>query len=165
MLPHAVPLNFATECMPIHFWYQWWLQSWPLLTDAFLLVYHHDTLATSCNPTERNLRGSEWAMELAKQQVCFFQFIFLHIFHSKFLLYVMCPVFNNTNTGTATSQDSVQAGNQSSYSSASLLPWHVTVQHTPKVWPLCRGVNVATGHCFFSVTGICNIVCVCVCVN
>jgi hypothetical protein len=57
MLLIVVLFNVATACIPIRFWYQWGLHLWLLLTEALLLVYHHDPLSTSCNPTERILMG------------------------------------------------------------------------------------------------------------
>lgn len=44
MLPIAVLLNTAFARIPVCFWHQWWLQLWPLLIDALLLVYHYDLL-------------------------------------------------------------------------------------------------------------------------
>jgi hypothetical protein len=57
----VVPLNIATAC--ICFWYHLPLHLWPLPTDAFLLVYHRDTLSTSCNLTERNMMDSSRVTE------------------------------------------------------------------------------------------------------
>jgi len=78
MLPPVMLLNVATASVPVHFWYQWQLYLWPLLTHAFLMVDHRYTLSTSCNPTETNLVGSSRVTEWAKQPICFLQFIFLH---------------------------------------------------------------------------------------
>jgi len=78
VLPPVTLLNVATASVPVHFWYQWQLHLWPLLTHAFLMVDHHYTLSTSCTPTETKLVGSSQVTVWAKQPVRFFQSIFLH---------------------------------------------------------------------------------------
>jgi hypothetical protein len=74
--------NCATACILIHFWYLGWLHLWPLLTDALLLVYHHDTISISFNPTERNVMDLSRKTELAKPSVHTFLFNFCSKFHS-----------------------------------------------------------------------------------
>jgi hypothetical protein len=69
----------AIECVPVWFWYQQWLHLWLLLTNALLQVYH-DTLSTSCNPTERNLMGLHWESEPSK--------LLAHLFLSTFITFV-----------------------------------------------------------------------------
>lgn len=46
------PTTCATECVPVHFQHQQWLQSWPLVTDTLLLVCHCDVFSSICNPKE-----------------------------------------------------------------------------------------------------------------
>lgn len=60
MLPVFVPLNVVTASVTVCFWYQWWLHSWPLITDVFLMVYHHNTLLPSGSSILRKLMGSIW---------------------------------------------------------------------------------------------------------
>jgi hypothetical protein len=76
-----VSLNVATWSMPFCFWYHQWLHLWPLLTAAFILVYHCDALSTSCNPTQ-NLMGWSQVTEWAKLPAHFFQTVFFHNFNS-----------------------------------------------------------------------------------
>ena len=46
------PTTCATECVPVHFQHQQWLQSWPVVTDTLLLVCHCDVFSSICNPKE-----------------------------------------------------------------------------------------------------------------
>jgi len=76
MLPVVLPFSNDNAHVPVCFWYQQQLHIWPLLTDVFLLVYHHDNL----QPAGRNLTDWSRVIEQAKPLVHFFQAIFLHHF-------------------------------------------------------------------------------------
>jgi hypothetical protein len=77
MMPIILPMNVATAGIPVCFWYQHWLHLWPVLGDALLLVYHRETLLTSCNPIERNLMGLSHKIKWAKPLVHLFLSIFI----------------------------------------------------------------------------------------
>jgi hypothetical protein len=65
-------LKLGTACVPVLFWYQRWLHLWPLPINAFLLVYHRDTLWTSRNHTKMNVTCLNMEIEELSHRVSSF---------------------------------------------------------------------------------------------
>jgi hypothetical protein len=84
-IPRFSQRVFHIESVPARLCYQQTLRSWPLATDAFLLVHHHHALPTSCRPRGRNLVGLSRVTEWAKRALHFSQSIFLRNFRPKIL--------------------------------------------------------------------------------
>jgi hypothetical protein len=74
ILPLIVPLTVDSAHFPLCFCYQQQLHLWSVVTDCCILDYHHDTLSTSCKPTEINPVGPNWVTEHAMPVLS----IFLH---------------------------------------------------------------------------------------
>ena len=93
MLPAFVPWNVATACIPVHSRYQRRLHLWSSITDAFLLLYHCDTLSNSSIPAVRNLMHSIRVAERDTPPVRSFQTISLRKFLSKIPLLIWRTAF------------------------------------------------------------------------